>query len=141
MSNNERIELVRDLVRLAECGRPDNMDADNYSPGADYFDTLAASVLEAFDYGQLVKGDERGNGGEYREDVMRELAHEAIDPGTHNRWMIFADLAGYEEDEIDSEHAGESMMDRCLYAIEQIGYRAVQNYMEELDESADADDE
>jgi hypothetical protein len=133
MSNNERIELVRDLVRLAECGHPDNMDADNYSPGADYFDTLAATVLEAFDHGQLVKGDERGNGGEYRSDVMRELAQEAIDPGTHNRWMIFADLAAYEEDDIDAEHAGESMMDRCLYAIVEIGYRAVQNYMEELD--------
>lgn len=117
--NIERVNMVRQLIRLGGVAYPDYLSVGEMSPGASFLDTAALSLKEAIEYGRIVPDQDYCADGEYRGDVLQEIASESVPTYTHEKWGAFVDLCAYESEWSDGEHGTtmDSMADSRLAHI------------------------
>lgn len=97
---------VYELARMADCGSPDSLE----SPGARFLESVRDAVAEA------AEGNPEND--DWSEEAA-QIADDAPDVYTHQRWLEFVDLAAYQEDptelgEISDMTAAAGI---CLYII------------------------
>ena len=110
------------LAREADCSSPDSAG----SPGADFLARVKSGVLDALDYGV-----------EYVEDSAAEVADGSIPVYTHQMWLTFVDLCGYQEDvsEFGPVDEPNDVATRALYIIaERLAMNLLTNAMAEDDD-------
>lgn len=66
------------------------------SPGAEMLRNVRDSVCEAIDYGRIVAGEDRSESGEYRSDVIQEIANGAPSQNHPDMWAQFTDLVVFD---------------------------------------------
>lgn len=128
--NIERVNMVRQLVIAGDVAYPDKLGVGEMSPGADFLDTVALSLKEAIEYGRIVPDQEFCADGEYRSDVLDQIASESIPVSTHEKWEAFADLCAYDGSWSDGEFGAtmDSMADGRLALI---AYVAMKEWLAE----------
>ena len=117
--NIERVNMVRQLVRVGNIAYPDHLSVGELSPGADFLDTAALNLKEAIAYGRIVPDQDYCADGEYRGDVLQEIASGSVPASTHDKWLAFADLCAYESEWSDGEYGNtmDAMADSRLAHI------------------------
>ena len=130
--NLKRREVLMGLLLNSECFTPDSVDPDNYSAGAEFMDTVALSLIEAIEYARILPNEEKCGDGEYREDVISEIAAGSVPVLTHEMWMAFVDLGAYssEWDEADSYGDG-SMYNRAASRLIYVAEDAIRGVLAE----------
>jgi hypothetical protein len=128
--NSKRVEMVRQLVMAGGIARPDELSVSEMSAGAGFLDTVAVSLKEAIEYGRIVPDREFCADGEYRSDVLNEIASESISVSTHTKWLAFVDLCAYEDNWSDGEF-GTTMGSMADSRLAHIAYLAMQEWLAE----------
>ena len=116
------------LAQMADVAGPDSSD----SPGAKFLLSVQDAVNEAREYDTECTD---------RSDTIHEIADNAPDVYTHERWMQFVDLCAYNED--ISELGGDigDLTGAAGIALYMIAERLATALFEEVDDDDDDDDE
>mgnify|MGYP001016200558 CR=1 FL=1 len=130
--NLKRHEVLMGLLLNSECFTPDSVDPDNYSAGAEFMDTVAVSLIEAIEYSRIIPNEEKCGDGEYREDVIGEIAEGSVPVSTHEMWSAFVDLGAYssEWDEADS-YGDDTMYSRATSRLVHLAEDAIHGVLAE----------
>lgn len=112
-----------ELSDLADCHTPNR----SISAGAEFLLSVRDCVVERYEQGDI------------NEDTSHQIADEAPDPYTYNRWQEFTDLGGWEEDLDDLVETGATMTMQAGVALYQIAERLAQKIIRMLQEENDDD--
>lgn len=131
------------LASEAGCASPDSPT----SPGAAMLESVRGDLLERIEY--AVDGDEIGTAddlNDWANDARHEIADNAPDVYTYQRWQEFLDLAAWEVEDDAAELCGDDapMTDLagvCLYLIAETLVGALVEIVAEAWEELDDDDD
>lgn len=115
-------ETVNAFVWAADvdCGTPDGSE----SPGALWLIRVVEAAREAFE--GFAEGDELS-------DVVHEIADGVVPIYTHERWLVFVDLAAYNEDVSEYGSEDTDLTAQAGVALYMIAERVVGRVAEQLE--------
>lgn len=130
--NFERHEAFVGLLLNSGCFTPDSVKPGSYSAGAEFMDTVAASLIEAIEYARIIPNREECGDGECRVDVISEIAEGSVPPAGHEMWSAFVDLGAYSPEwgEAD-EYSGDSMHNRAEGRLIYLAKCAIDGFLAE----------
>jgi hypothetical protein len=128
--NIERVNMVRQLVRVGNIAYPDHLSVGEMSAGADFLDSAALHLMEAIEYGRIVPDQDFCADGEHRSDVLQEIASESVPAYVHEKWGAFVDLCAYESEWSDDE-SGITMDDMADGRLARVAYVAMSEWLAE----------
>ena len=100
---------VYEMANLADCGMPDSQD----SAGAELFDAIRLYLIESLEFNPLGAIE------------VASIADMSLNVLTHQIWLQFVDLCGYNEDLSDGMALGSTMTQQANYVLASIAERVI----------------
>lgn len=100
---------VYEMANLANCGTPDSQD----SAGAELFDAIRVNLIESLQFNPLGAIE------------VASIADISLNVYSHQIWLQFIDLCGYDEDLSDGMALGSTMTQQAQYVLASIAERVI----------------